>query len=98
MYLHFPETCILCADLWSFLNTTPSPREKTEKAATYKIQKDPSTKRGNISADGATQSATKQQLNAYHDKKKSTLNQYPNNHHHHIQSHTLDKTQEKNHT
>jgi len=46
MYLHCRETCILCGDLWSFLNTTPSPREKTEKAATYKIQKDPSTKRG----------------------------------------------------
>ena len=59
-----------------------------------KYKKDPSTKRGNISADGATQCATKQQLNAHHDKKKY-INQYPNNHHHHKQSHTLDKTQEK---
>jgi len=39
MYLHFPETCILCGDLWSFINTTPTPREETEKAATYKTQK-----------------------------------------------------------
>ena len=71
----------------------------TEKAATYKIQEDPSTKRDNISADGATQCATKQQLNAHHDRKKKNvyINQYPNNHHHHIQSHTLDKTQEQNH-
>jgi len=74
--------------------------KKTEKAATYKIQEDPSTKRGNISADGATQCATKQQLNAQHDPKKKKnvyINQYPNNHHHHIQSHTLDKTQEQSH-
>jgi hypothetical protein len=35
---------------------------KTEKAATYKIQKHPSKKRGNISADGATQCATKQHI------------------------------------
>jgi len=30
-------------------------------------------------------------------KKKVYINQYPNNHHHHMQSHTLDKTQEQNH-
>jgi hypothetical protein len=77
MYLHFCEKCILCGDLWSFLSTTPSPRKKTDKAATYKIQKDPSTKKGIISADGATQCATKQQLNAHHDKKKSLYKPVP---------------------
>lgn len=38
-YLHFLESSILCGNLWLFLNTTPSPKKKTEKAATYKLQR-----------------------------------------------------------
>jgi len=72
MYLHFPETCILCADLWSFLTQFPPQWKKQREQQHIKYKKIPVQKR-DISADGARQCATKQQLNAHYDQQKKCL-------------------------